>query len=126
MQNESVYGNTFFTVLKGAGVALAISFFFTVVLAGLLQVSVLSEKALYPINQVVKALAVTVGAVTQIRGEKGWIKGGALGVLFTSLSYLAFSAIGGDFSFGWLILVELLIAFVAGALGGSLGVNLRR
>ena len=126
MRNESVYGNTFFTVLKGAGVALAISFFFTVVLAGLLQASVLSEKALYPINQVVKALAVTVGAVTQIRGEKGWIKGGALGVLFTSLSYLAFSAIGGDFSFGWLILVELLIAFVAGALGGSLGVNLRR
>ena len=97
MRNESVYGNTFFTVLKGAGVALAISFFFTVVLAGLLQASVLSENALYPINQVVKALAVTVGAVTQIRGEKGWIKGGVLGVLFTSLSYLAFSAIGGIF-----------------------------
>lgn len=126
MRNDSVYGNIFFTLIKGAGIALAISFFFTVVLAGLLQASVLSEKALYPLNQVIKALAVAVGAATQIRGEKGWLKGGVLGMLFTSLSYLAFSAIGGDFSLGWLILVELLIAFIAGALGGALGVNVRR
>ena len=126
MRNESVYGNTFFTVLKGAGVALAISFFCTVVLAGLLQASVLSEKALYPINQVVKALAVAIGAVTQIRGEKGWIKGGALGLLFTSLSYLAFSAIGGDFSLGWLIIVELVSAFLIGAVSGAFAVNLKK
>lgn len=126
MRNDSIYGNIFFTLIKGAGIALAISFFFTVVLAGLLQASVLSEKALYPINQVIKALAVAVGAAVQIRGEKGWLKGGVLGLLFTSLSYLAFSAIGGDFSLGWLILVELLIAFIAGALGGALGVNVRR
>ena len=126
MRNESVYGNTFFTVIKGAGIALAISFFFTVILAGLLRAGILSHKVIYPINQVIKVLAVVVGTLTQVRGEKGWLKGGGVGLLFTSLSYLAFSAIGGDFSLSWLILIELLIAFVAGALGGALGVNLRR
>ncbi len=125
MQNENVYGNTFFTVLKSAGIALAISFFVTVILAGLLRAAVLPEKAIYPINQAVKALAVAIGAATQIRGEKGWLKGGLAGLLFSSLSYLAFSAIGGDFSLSWLIVVELLVAFVAGALGGALGVNAR-
>jgi len=123
MKNESIYGNTFFTIIKGAGIALAISFFFTVVLAGLLRVGVLPHKVIYPINQVIKAIAVTLGAFAQVRGEKGWLKGGGVGLLFTSLSYLAFSAIGGDFSLSWLILIELLIAFVAGALGGALGVN---
>ena len=126
MRNESVYGNTFFTVIKGAGIALAISFFFTVILAGLLRAGILSHKVIYPINQVIKVLAVVVGTLTQVRGEKGWLKGGGVGLLFTSLSYLAFSAIGGDFSLSWLILIELLIAFFAGALGGALGVNLRR
>ncbi len=126
MKNESVYGNTFFTVIKGTGIALAISFFFTVILAGLLRAAILPHKAIYPINQVIKVIAVAVGALTQIRGEKGWLKGGGVGLLFTSLSYLAFSAIGGDFSLSWLIVVELFVAFVAGALGGALGVNLRR
>jgi putative membrane protein (TIGR04086 family) len=125
MRNESVYGNTFFTLIKGAGGALAISFFFTVVLAGLLRAGVLPHGVIYPINQVIKAIAVAVGSLTQVQGEKGWLKGGGVGLLFTSLSYLAFSAIGGDFSLSWLILVELFVAFIAGALGGALGVNLR-
>lgn len=123
MRNENVYGTTFFTILKSVGIALAISFFLTVISAGLLRASVLPEKLLYPLNQVEKALAVAVGTATQIRGEKGWLKGGLAGVLFTMLSYLAFSAIGGDFSVSWLIVTELFAAFVAGALGGALGVN---
>ncbi len=122
MQNER-YGNTFFTLLKGAGIALAISFFCIVILAGLLRAAVVPDKVIYPVNQVIKALAVALGAMT-IRGEKGWLKGGALGLIFTSLSYLAFSAIGGDFSVSWLILAELLVAIAAGALGGVLGVNM--
>lgn len=122
MQNER-YGNTFFTLLKGAGIALAISFFCIVILAGLLRAAVVPDKVIYPVNQVIKALAVALGAMT-IRGEKGWLKGGALGLIFTSLSYLAFSAIGGDFSVSWLILAELLVAVAAGALGGALGVNM--
>lgn len=122
MQNER-YGNTFFTLLKGAGIALAISFFCIVILAGLLRAAVVPDKVIYPVNQVIKALAVALGAMT-IRGEKGWLKGGALGLIFTSLSYLAFSAIGGDFSVSWLILAELLVAIAAGALGGVFGVNM--
>jgi hypothetical protein len=46
--------------------------------------------------------------------------------LFTALSYLAFSAFGGDFSLSWLIFVEVGVAFLAGALSGILAVNLKR
>ena len=67
-----------------------------------------------------------LGTLLFIRGEKGWLKGGGAGLLFFALSYLTFSAIGGDFSLSWLIFMELGLALFAGVLGGVIGVNLRR
>ena len=61
-----------------------------------------------------------------IRGEKGWLKGGGVGLIFSALSYLTFSAIGGDFSLSWLIFMEVGLAFFAGVVGGVIGVNIRR
>ena len=122
MRNESYYGNGFFAVLKGAGVALALSLASVAILACL----PLSGAIVYPIAQTVKVLAVVLGTLVFVRGEKGWLKGGGIGLMFTALSYLAFSAIGGDFSLSWLILVEVLLAFVAGALAGAIAVNIKR
>lgn len=122
MRNETSYGNGFFSILKGAGVALALSLTAVAVLACL----PLSQKLVYPINQTLKVVAVALGTLLFVRGEKGWIKGIAIGLIFTALSYLAFSAIGGDFSLSWLILVELLLAALAGALSGAIAVNIKR
>ena len=122
MRNETSYGNGFFSILKGAGVALVLSLTVVAVLACL----PLPQKLVYPINQTLKVLAVSLGTLLFVRGEKGWLQGGVIGLLFTALSYLAFSAIGGDFSLSWLILLELAIAFATGALGGILAVNLKK
>ncbi len=126
MQNGNSYGNGFFSVIKGVGLALALSFLGAILFASvLLNVSV-ADKIIYPVNQLIKAVALVVGALVCVRGEKGWLKGGAVGLLFTALSYLAFSAIGSDFSLSWLVLVELGAAALIGALSGSLAVNLCR
>lgn len=126
MKNENSYGQGLFSIVKGVGFALAFSLLFSVVLAYVLRVSTISEKAVYPITQTAKVLCVFLGALTFVRGEKGWLKGGAIGLLFSMLSYLAFSAIGGDFSLSWLILFELFLTALAGAIGGIVGVNVRR
>ena len=125
MQNENSYGNVFFAIIKGVLLSVALSFAFAVVFAAVLRVTALSDTVIYPVNQTLKALSVAIGALAVVRGEKGWLKGGAIGLLTTALSYLAFSAIGGDFSLSWLIFVELLIAFSVGALGGIVAVNFR-
>lgn len=122
MRNETSYGNGFFSILKGAGVALVLSLTVVAVLACL----PLPQKLVYPINQTLKVLAVSLGTFLFVRGEKGWLKGLAIGLIFTALSYLAFSAIGGDFSLSWLILVELLFGVLAGALSGAIAVNIKR
>ena len=122
---ESSYGEGMFSVLKSVGAALVLSFLSTIIFAVLLSMTPISEKVVYPINQTVKVLSVLVGTLLFVRGEKGWLKGGGAGLLFTALSYLAFSAIGGDFSLSWLIFLEIAFAFVAGALGGIIAVNLK-
>jgi putative membrane protein (TIGR04086 family) len=126
MRNERVYGDGFFTVVKAVGLALAVSLLGAVIFAVVLRVGNLDEKIVYPVNQVLKGLAISVGTLVCVRGEKGWLKGGGAGLLFTALSYLAFSSIGGDFSFTWVIVIELLLAVSAGGLGGAIAVNLRR
>ena len=125
MQNENSNGGVF-SIVKAVGAALCASFLSTIILACILRISSLPDKAVYPITQTVKVVLVLLSALLFIRGEKGWLKGCAVGLLFTALSYLAFSAMGGDFSLSWLVFAEVGLALFAGALGGVIGVNLRR
>ncbi len=125
MQNENSF-NGGFAVVKGVLCALACSLVLTVVFASILRGSSWSSKVIYPVNQGIKMLSVLIGTLLFVRGEKGWLKGLAIGILFTMLSYLVFSAIGGDFSLSWLVVVETLLGATFGLLSGAIGVNLRR
>lgn len=116
----------FFSVVKGVLLALGVSLLLAIVFAVVLRTTSWGENIVYPVNQIIKVIAVMVGVFGFIRGERGWLRGGVVGLLFTALSYLAFSSIGGDFSLSWLLVLELFVAFLAGALSGSLAVNLRK
>jgi putative membrane protein (TIGR04086 family) len=118
--------NGIFQTVKGVGLALAVSFLWAIIMASILRFTALPDAFIYPCNQVAKAIAVGVGTLAFVREEKGLIKGAGIGLLFTALSYLAFSALGGDFSLSFIILIELLIAVLIGALCGALAVNLKR
>ena len=126
MHNEMSYGDGVFSVIKGTLLSLAFSLLSAVIFAVVLRTANVGEQWIYPVNQVLKALSILIGVLVFVRGEKGWLKGGVVGLLFTALSYLAFSAIGGDFSLGWLIVLEVVLALLIGAVSGSLAVNLRR
>ena len=125
MQNETTTGGAIFRIIKGVGLALAFSFLASVVFASILQFSPLPDKVIYPINQTVKVVAIVLGALVCVRGEKGWLKGMGVALVFTALSYLGFSALGGDFSLSWLILAEVGLSLGVGALGGIVAVNFK-
>lgn len=126
MYEESTTGNGLFQIIKGVALALAFSFLTAVVFASALKTFSIPDKVVYPVNQTLKVLCVLLGSFAFVRGEKGYLKGGAIGLLFTALSYLTFSAIGGDFSLGWLVIVELFLSLFSGVVGGALAVNFRR
>lgn len=124
MQNS--YGNGVFSIVKSVLLALGLSLLAAAVFAVVLRVASLPDRAIYPVNQLIKGISLAIGVLVFVRGEKGWLKGIAIAAIFTALSYLAFSALGGDFSLSWVILAELLGAALVGAVSGSLAVNLRR
>lgn len=126
MYNESAYGNGLFSIVKAVLASIAISFFASVIFAVVIETGCVGESWIYAVTQTIKAVALAIGVLLFIRGEKGWLKGGGAGLLFTALSYLAFSSLGGDFSLTWLIFVELLIAILVGALSGIVAVNLKK
>ena len=126
MRSETAYGNGVFTMIKATLFALAISLLAVMAVAVVYRAGGIQERGLYAVNQAVKGVSIAVGGLTFLRGDKGWLKGGGVGLLFTALSYLAFSAIGGDFSLGWLIIVELVSAFLIGAVSGAFAVNLKK
>jgi putative membrane protein (TIGR04086 family) len=125
MQTD-VKTNGIFQILKGVGIALALSFLGVIILASILRFTPLPDGVIYPVNQTIKVVSAGIGALLFVRGEKGFLKGGAIGALFTALSYLSFSAIGGNFSLSWLIFAELALTLLAGALCGAIAVNMRR
>ncbi len=112
-----------FSVIKGVFLALAFSLFGTIVFACVLRATSLSDKVIYPVNQFIKSLGIILGVMACVRGEKGWLKGGAIGLAFSMLAYLTFSAVGGDFSLSWLAGIELLVGVAVGMLAGSVAVN---
>ena len=126
MQNETGTGNGLFQIIKGSALALGISLLFAVAFATLLTATPIPDAVTYPVNQTVKGLCIALGTLAFVRGEKGFLKGGGIALIFTSLSYLAFSALGGNFSLSWLILVELFIALLIGVLSGAVAVNMQR
>ena len=125
MRNEYAFEEVF-SIVKGVALALGISLVSVVVFAFVLRSAALPQGVIYPVNCGIKVLSVAVGAAACIRGEKGWCKGCVVGLLFTAFSYLAFSAIGGDFSLSWLLFAEVALGAVAGMLGGIIGVNLQK
>lgn len=126
MQNENVVGNGLFQMVKGAALALGVAFLSTVIFAWAMRYIPVGEKWIYPINQTIKLLAIAVGVSVFVRGEKGFLKGGAIALIFTALSYLTFSAIGGNFALGWVVLVEIILSVFTGALFGAIAVNSKR
>ena len=125
MRNENSF-NEGFSIVKGVACALIISLLGAIIFAVILRACALSDKVIYPITQTIKWVALSVGVLLFTRGEKGWLKGGIVGLLFTAVSYLAFSAIGNQFSLSWLILAELVFALFIGALSGIIAVNVKR
>ena len=126
MRDEISYGNGLFSVVKAVGVALAISFLSVLVFASILRTSNVSEKVIYPVNQTIKVIAIFLGGLFFIDGEKGWLKGLGVGALFTAVSYLTFSTIGGGFALSWLAIAELALGIITGILGGIVAVNVKR
>lgn len=114
-----------FQIVKGTGIAVLFALVATVLFSFILRLTPVPDSVIMPVDQCIKALAVLFGCFFSLRGEKGWLKGLAVGMLTVALTGFVFSAVARDFSFSLLLLAEFAFGAVAGLLSGIVAVNLR-
>lgn len=112
--------------LKGLIIALLFSLVAVLVFAGVIQICSVPLKAIKPITVIIKIIAVAVGTLTSVKGEKGLLKGAILGALIILISFIVFSIIGSGFTFNISLLWELLLGVAVGGISGIFSVNLKK
>ena len=112
--------------VKAAIAGVLISVLFAFLLALFVRFVPLGETAQLVIAQTLKGLSLAVGCFLFFRAEGGWKKGLLAGVIFTLLTHLSFSAIGGSFALSWKVLIDLALGLGVGVLSGIAAVNLKK
>ena len=80
--------NTFLNYLKGALVALSATLILILLFAVLVRFLNISDSWIFPINQVIKVISLTLGLSIMLKDkEKGFVKGLILGIIYYLLLY---------------------------------------
>ena len=123
--SEKVLGKTynkkfFLSFVKGIFTSLIVSVVGILLFAVVLKFVNLSDNVIKILNQIIKILSVFLGVRVIIKNNshKAIIKGFCLGAVYTALSYLLFSVLSNNFSFGLSFVIDLLFAGVFGIIFG--------
>ena len=121
-ENGSVMGR----VLVGSVVAVCISMLAVLIFAFLLKFFPISDTVIQPINQVIKCLSILLGSFVALKKNKehGLVTGLLIGILYTILAFLIFSALDGNFEFGRTLVNDMLFGGIIGAITGIISVNI--
>lgn len=117
---------SFIQIAKATLFAITFSLVYVLVFTLIIHLAQLSANVIKPVNQVFKIIAVALGSLLFIRGQKGYLKGAIVGLCTVILSYILFSAIGGSFKISWLFALEILISVAAGLVTGIIAVNVKK
>ena len=115
----------FIQSFKAAIIGVLFSLLFAFLLALAVWIFGMEDGIRQVVAQSLKALSLVVGCMLALRSEDGWKKGALSGLIFTLLTYVSFSGIGG-FSWSWKILLDLALGLSVGVFSGIAAVNLRR
>ncbi|MDR0462346.1 MAG: TIGR04086 family membrane protein [Christensenellaceae bacterium] len=111
---------------KGSGVvraytrstlyALVLTLASVLLLALVVKYAGISDGAIKPIVQIIKALSVFTGVAAVLRSieKRAWMHGGILGLIYTVLAFFALSTIDSNFSITGGFFVEAAFALAVG------------
>ena len=113
-------------IVKAVLAAAIFSMVAVLIFSLIIQLCSLGSGVITPVNQVLKIVAIVLGGIMFIRGERGLLKGAIYGVAAVLVTYLLFSIIASSFSVTWLFVLEIALGAFVGAVSGIIGVNIRR
>ena len=114
------------SALRGLGAALALTLAGMLILAALVVWARLGDTALIALNQLLKLLAIGLGALCAVRpgGRRGLALGGCVGLAYIALGYGLVSLTGTALVTPKMLAIEMTLGLVIGGLFGALTANL--
>lgn len=121
-------GNLTLSLLKGVIIALCVSLVSILVFAFLLKFTNISESIITPINQIIKGVSIFFGTFLGLKKEKkmGLISGLLIGMIYTLLAFIVFSALNGSFVFSRTLITDFCFGGIIGAICGIICVNIKK
>ena len=114
------------SVLKGWSGAVLLTFMLMLILSLAMIKFELNDNIYSIIFTVITVVSLVIGAVLAARnnGERGWLTGGIVGLLFFVFIFVFSSVINGSFAFDITQIYKLIGCFGVGTIAGILGINL--
>jgi len=115
-------------IITGTLLSLSITLILILAFAFIIKLTNLSDKFIFPINQLIKILSLFFGVLISLKksNEKGFLKGSLIGLAYFSLSFVIFSILQGDWSFVLSNLYDLLLTTLMGGIIGIIIVNIKK
>ena len=115
------------SILKGVLISAAATLVGMLLLAAAVVWLDISDGALSALNQVLKLVSILLGArfAVGVGGERGFVTGAAVGLLYMALGYVLYWRLGGALFSAAAMLLEMLAGFAVGAAAGAVCANLR-
>ena len=126
-QNEGIIKQNIFRYLKALFVSLIITFACIILFAFIIKWASLPDKVISPVNMAIKAISVFFGAMVLTRNStKGMLQGLLFAGIYTILAFTIFSILAQKLTLGLGLIADLAFAVVVGAIGGVVGVNVKK
>lgn len=112
---------------RGLLAAVGVTLVGMVVIAVLTLLAKVSDGAIMALNQVLKLCALALGALAAVGrgGERGFVTGMALAILYMALGYGLYVVLGGNAFSAQEMLGEILIGAALGAIAGAVLANMQ-
>ena len=120
---------------RGAAVALArgllsavgVTLLGMAIVAALALAAKVSDGVIMALNQAIKLAAIVLGALAAVGrgGERGFITGMALAILYMAMGYAMYVALGGNVFSVREMLGEILLGAAVGAIAGAVLANMK-
>ncbi len=119
--------NFLWSFLKSIVLSYIITIGLILVVAIILTYTPLKEKSIPLLNTIIMMISITIGAIylTFKIGEKGWLNGGAVGVVYYLILLLFNVRFFKNHSLDMYTTSKLIISLVTGIIGGMIGINLK-
>lgn len=114
-------------VLKGSIIAVLITLVGLFILSIILTYTSVSEKISNPIIIAITGISILISSIISSRKvtKNGMVNGGFVGFIYILTIFLLSSILGAGFSFNMYTLLTIIIAAIAGIIGGIIGINIK-